>query len=85
MAMIGAALKKAPVAPTDWSVANKLPAGTFPIPDCTPAATEPAATPDEVNPKLDRIPPAKQGIPPPIADPIPAPFAYSININILNF
>ena len=34
-----------PAAPTLWHAANKLPAATFPIMDCTPAAMEPATTP----------------------------------------
>jgi len=36
--------------PTDWRNAKALPAATFPIVDCTPAAIEPAATPPVVNP-----------------------------------
>ena len=46
----GAILIIAPVAPMAWSPANAEPATTFPIPDWTPAAIDPAKTPWDVKP-----------------------------------
>lgn len=42
-----------PEAPNDWSLANVLPPLTNPIPDCTPAANEPAAIPLVVKPAAE--------------------------------
>ena len=41
---------KTPVAPKDCKIANKDPAETSPIEDCSPAANEPAAIPAGQNP-----------------------------------
>ena len=47
---IGTTAVRAPVAPTACIVENIDPAATFPIPDCIPAAVDPATTPNEENP-----------------------------------
>jgi len=57
-----------PVAPAAWRVANRLPAGTEPPNDAIhPAAQEPAAIPEEVNPSIGRIADPKKKPPAPTA------------------
>jgi hypothetical protein len=51
-----------PVAPAACIVANADPAATFAV--CIPAAAEPAAIPEEVNPQQVAIPLHKAVIPP---------------------
>lgn len=65
----------APVAPRDWAIENALPATTFPIPACIPAATLPAATPLEVNPATDKAVAPVATVPAPIPAPVATLFA----------
>ena len=61
----------------DWQRLKQLLAGTLPISDCLTATQDPAATPQQVNPKRQRII-KKQGT---IAKPISAPMAPSVSIS----
>ena len=74
----------APVAPNDWAIANPLPAATLPIPDCTPAATEPAAIPELVNPAKVIPPPTAAAVPPAVVAAIDALLMiFSLDVSLL--
>jgi hypothetical protein len=60
-----------PAAPMDCSTAKVEPAATLPMPDCTPAAMDPATMPDDENPAAVRAPPVAATAPPVAAKPLP--------------
>ena len=66
---VNAILAIRPVAPILVKVAKTELAATFPIPAWIPAATEPAAIPDEVNPETAKPTPTVAAPPPAAAVP----------------
>ena len=65
-----------PEAASDCKVAKAEPATTFPMEAWTPAATDPAAIPEDVNPAAV-IPPAAAAVIPPAAA-VPLAIVYPI-------